>query len=103
MSDTPEMTNKMKANCIGEFSWKEDAPYYDEFGEMHEFEAIREVPWDLCKDIYKMMYKYSPLPEQIQTLQAKLQKAEERVRELEDFLKGGDISLNSIREILNTK
>ena len=52
---TPKITNKMKAACHGEFSWEEDAPYYDEYGDVIEHTATREVPWDLCKDIYKAM------------------------------------------------
>ncbi len=51
----PRITNGMKANCIGEFSWEEDAPYYDDYGEVHEGTAERVVPWDTCKEIYKRM------------------------------------------------
>ncbi|WP_390614233.1 hypothetical protein [Maricurvus nonylphenolicus] len=51
----PRITNSMKANCIGEFSWEEYAPYYDEFGEHHDCTAERVVPWDLCKRIYQRM------------------------------------------------
>ena len=55
--DTPQplITNKMKVACMGEFSWTEDAPYYDEDGNLIEHEAERIVPWDLCKQIYKRM------------------------------------------------
>lgn len=52
---TPKVTNEMKSRFIGEFSWKEDSPYYDEDGRYHEHEAERVVPWDLCKKIYKEM------------------------------------------------
>ena len=45
----------MKAACMGEFSWTEDASYYDEDGDLIEYEAERTVPWDLCKKIYKAM------------------------------------------------
>lgn len=51
----PEITNAMKAACIGEFSWTEDARYYDEEGNLVEHEATREVPWRLVKEIYKRM------------------------------------------------
>jgi len=51
----PKITNNMKAECMGEFSWKEDAPYYDDNGNYIEHEAERVVPWDLCKKIYKRM------------------------------------------------
>lgn len=51
----PKVTNIMKACCHGAFSWDEDAPYYDENGNFIEHIATREVPWDLCKAIYKQM------------------------------------------------
>ncbi len=51
----PLITNVMKATCIGEFSWTEDAAYYNEEGELIEYEAERTVPWDLCKKIYSQM------------------------------------------------
>lgn len=51
----PLITNEMKAECIGEFSWEEEAPYYDENGNLIEHVASRTVPWDLCKQIYKRM------------------------------------------------
>lgn len=51
----PVISNKMKAECIGEFSWQEDADYYDEEGNVVEHVATRTVPWDLCKKIYKRM------------------------------------------------
>jgi hypothetical protein len=51
----PEIIDGMKHKFIGEFSWKEDAPYYDEHGELHEYVAQHVVPWDICKDIYKQM------------------------------------------------
>ncbi len=53
----PLITTEMKGVCIGEFSWTEDAPYYDELGELHDHERTNEVPWDLCKKIYKAMAK----------------------------------------------
>ena len=53
----PKMTNEMKATHIGEYSWEEDAPCYDENGDYQEYTATREVPWDLCKQIFKGMYK----------------------------------------------
>lgn len=52
---TPMITNTMKQYCIGEFEWSEDAPYYDEHGELHEHTATHVVPWDLCKKIYQQM------------------------------------------------
>jgi|GEM_PF-1130632 len=51
----PKITNSMKATCIGEFSWEEDSPYYDENGDCHEHTAVHIVPWDLCKKIYQRM------------------------------------------------
>lgn len=51
----PMITNAMKAYCIGEYSWDEVAPHYDEHGNLIEHTATREVPWDLCKKIYKQM------------------------------------------------
>ena len=51
----PLITNEMKAECIGEFSWEEEADYYDEDGNIVEHVATRTVPWDLCKKIYKQM------------------------------------------------
>lgn len=51
----PEVTGRMKVECIGEFSWREEAPYYDENGELHDHVATHEVPWDVCKEIYKRM------------------------------------------------
>ena len=52
---SPMITNTMKKYCHGGFSWEEDAPYYDENGNVIEHTAVREVPWDLCKQIYKQM------------------------------------------------
>lgn len=51
----PEITNDMKAKCMGEFSWEEYAPYNDEDGDFHDYTATHTVPWDLCKEIYKAM------------------------------------------------
>lgn len=51
----PDITDCMKVECIGEFSWQEEAPYYDEDGELHDYVATHAVPWDLCKEIYKRM------------------------------------------------
>ena len=51
----PKVTSAMKAEFIGEFFWDEEAPYYDEDGELHDHVAQRVVPWDLCKRIYKEM------------------------------------------------
>ncbi len=51
------ITDEMKKECISEFSWEEDAPYYDENGNLIEFTAKHIVPWDLCKDIYQMMVR----------------------------------------------
>jgi len=49
------VTNEMKAEHIGEFSWNEQADYYDENGKLVEHIATRTVPWDLVKEIYKRM------------------------------------------------
>jgi len=55
------ITNEMKWACIGEFSWKEEAPYYDENGKLHEdYVAQHVVPWDICKQIYKAMLAIAP-------------------------------------------
>lgn len=51
----PMITNDMKRYCHGEFRWEEEATYYDEKGCLIEHMATREVPWDLCKEIYKKM------------------------------------------------
>lgn len=51
----PMVTNTMKTYCMGEYSWEEQADYYDEDGNIVEQIATREVPWDLCKKIYKQM------------------------------------------------
>lgn len=51
----PRITSEMKAEHIGEYSWEEDAPYYDEDGELIEHTASHVVPWDLCKKIYAGM------------------------------------------------
>lgn len=51
----PKITNDMKALCIGEFEWQEEAPYYNEDGALVEHTATRIVPWELCKSIYKKM------------------------------------------------
>lgn len=51
----PLITNTMKAYCNGEYSWQEQADYYDENGNVVEHIATRTVPWDLCKAIYKQM------------------------------------------------
>jgi len=50
-----KVTSEIKAECIGEFSWQEEAPYYDENGEVIEHTATHVVPWDLCKKIYRRM------------------------------------------------
>ena len=52
---TAVITNRMKAECIGEFSWDEDAPYYDDEGVRYEYTRTNTVPWDLCKEIYQKM------------------------------------------------
>lgn len=54
-----KITNKMKAECHGEYSWTEESPYYDEDGVLHEEHIVtHEVPWDLCKKIYREMAKH---------------------------------------------
>lgn len=58
----PVITTEMKIECMGEFSWQEEAPYYDEDGEVHDHVATHVVPWDICKDIYKRMAKCAPQP-----------------------------------------
>lgn len=57
---TPEITCQMKAQFIGEFSWEEEAPYYDEDGELHEDHVAKHtVPWSLCKRIYQEMAAFA--------------------------------------------
>ncbi|AHX01097.1 hypothetical protein M316_0032 [Nitrincola phage 1M3-16] len=51
--DLSNITNEMKSHCMGEFSWEEYSPCYDENGEIFDQEVTRTVPWDLCKKIYK--------------------------------------------------
>lgn len=68
-SNRPRILNVMKAECIGEFSFKREttcsACFFDEVdepqgecevcqGQVHYEETI-VVPWDTCKDIYKKM------------------------------------------------
>jgi DNA-binding XRE family transcriptional regulator len=55
ITDLPRITAGMKLDCMGQFSWQEESPYYDESGNVIEHTATRTVPWDLCKDIYKAM------------------------------------------------
>jgi len=70
------MTNQMKAECMGEFTFLIEEPcpkcalhlddHYDDIsclcdGDVNENDApmyMREitVPWDTCKEIYKKMY-----------------------------------------------
>lgn len=52
----PKVTNEMKAECIGEFTWSEEWPYYDEDGNLHaDHVHTHVVPWSVCKEIYKAM------------------------------------------------
>jgi hypothetical protein len=55
IADPPRITAGMKLDCMGQFSWREEAPYYDESGNVIEHTATHTVPWDICKDIYKSM------------------------------------------------
>lgn len=62
----PKVTNEMKAECIGEFTFTREATctacHYDEpqddcevcGGEVQYIETIT-VPWTSCKEIYKAM------------------------------------------------
>ena len=52
----PLVTTKMETDFNGKFSWKEEAPYYDEHGKHHagHVQTIN-VPWSICKDIYRRM------------------------------------------------
>jgi hypothetical protein len=57
-SGEPLVTDEMKAECLGEFKWEEDWPYYDENGKFHEDHVhTHTVPWSVCKEIYKRMAK----------------------------------------------
>lgn len=52
----PKVTSAMKAEFIGEFFWIEEAPFYDENGDLHEDNVQTvTVPWTICKEIYKRM------------------------------------------------
>lgn len=66
----PTVSNEMKRRFIGEYCWQEEAPYYDENGVLHDNMATREIPWDMCKKIYKEMAAHwiatAPQPEQAQ-------------------------------------
>jgi len=62
------ITNQMKAECIGEFSFCIDVPEIIEAkngwtvtGEKAQIEVT--VPWDVCKQIYKAMLKAAPKKE----------------------------------------
>ena len=55
LNGNPEIIEGMKYKFIGQFSWKEEAPYYDARGEVHDYIAQYVVPWDICKYIYKQM------------------------------------------------
>jgi hypothetical protein len=58
--EVPQITTEMKAQFMGEFSWEEEAPYYDEDGELHEDHVAKHtVPWSLCKTIYKEMSAFA--------------------------------------------
>ena len=62
------ITNEMKAECIGEFSWQQDWPYYDEHGRLHDSVLTHTAPWDLVKTIYKRMLEVKlkpPTPERV--------------------------------------
>ena len=49
----PRITNQMKADCIGEFSF-EIVDTIDEDSGAETFRDV-DVPWDTCKEIYKQM------------------------------------------------
>lgn len=62
------ITNKMKSDCIGEFSFEIDeacsaCSFHGSQEECEvcggeiEFTRVVTVPWDICKDIYKAMLK----------------------------------------------
>ena len=52
----PKISTEMKVAFIGEFSWVEEAPFFDENGDLHpdNVQTI-VVPWTICKEIYKRM------------------------------------------------
>ena len=88
--EKPEITNEMKRECIGDFNLTTNHSCVACFNELFEYPEecpqcggeveyteTREIPWDTMKDIYKKMYKYSPVPETITHLT-------KRVEELED-------------------
>src|SRR5690554_577180 len=60
----PLVTSEMRAKHIGEYWWDEEAPYYDENGDLHDHVARHVVPWSLCKEIYKSMAKSAMLSAQ---------------------------------------
>jgi len=57
------ITTEMKIACLGEFSWTEEWPYYNEEGCLHEDHVeTHAVPWSLCKEIYRAMLAAAPKP-----------------------------------------
>lgn len=66
LNGRPEVTNSMKANCIGEFSFTipmvcgecvtgtADKDCEVCAGEVEYLQSV-SVPWDTCKEIYKAM------------------------------------------------
>ena len=68
LSGKPEITNAMKAECIGEFTFDVErvcthcaVAFHDEDHECEvcdgeiEYTETVTVPWDTCKEIYKAM------------------------------------------------
>ena len=70
----PKITNKMKAECCGEFSFdvevycgcdEIDRPDCEFCDGTQFYDRTVDVPWTLCKDIYKKMAEVAKIGEVI--------------------------------------
>lgn len=52
-----QVTSKMKAICIGEFSFEREVSYVDEEGNYDDGLEKITVPWTTVKEIYKAMVR----------------------------------------------
>ena len=86
-----EITNEMKAKCIGEFSFAVDEPcpacfLAQETGclcggsEDAIYSKQITVPWDTCKEIYKAMLACSPASAKLASQLAALKEENERLK-----------------------
>lgn len=86
----PTITNRMKAECIGDFTFvrKSLCPSCvlgDPSDCLCGFEKVI-VPWDTCKAIYKRMYSLSPEANEIDSLRKQLDEAKGRIPALMEQL-----------------